>query len=293
MIIKKLNPVCVACCLLVALAPAAWGAGLWVNGDYDNFDVVNDTGQEANDFHIYFPIGTFNPNWLGDWIHGEGLWTHVDHYQNAEVEAPGDGGWEIRWTNGTTSPGQTSHFGIAMDRAHDLSDAELYWTQDGTRIGEKKSSRSSRAQSEGPFEYSDSFIVELEPRASIELPLWLKRRVYTSADLITLDDLLRGGPVWTAATVLDVDPILFDEGTTIYYGFTLTPGMRSYVMMYDVYADVGGAAGPRTMTYLHSYDITPEPASGLLVAAGALAVMRRKRRKAQAPQGSNQSRSSD
>ena len=125
-------------------------------------------------------------------------------------------------------------------------------------------------------------------------PIWLKRRVNTSSDLIDLDDLLRGGPIWTRATVLDVDPILFaSEGATIYYGFTLTAGVRSYVMMYDVYADVGGAPGPRTMTHLHSYDITPEPASCLLLAAGALAMIRRKRRKAQAPQGPNRTRFSD
>ena len=295
MMIKKLNRVCVACCLVVAIAPAARGAGLWVNGDYDNFDVVNDTGETANDFHIYFPIETFNPNWLGDWVHGEGLWTHVDHYQDVDVEAPGDGGWEIRWTNGTTSPGATSHFGIAMDRAHDLSDAELYWTYDGTRIGEKKSSRSSSAQSEGPFAEFETFTVEIDapPIGSPDLPVWLRRRVNTSADLITLDDLLRGGSVWTGATVIDASPILLDEGAPISYGFTLTAGVRSYVMMYDVYADVFGSPGPRTMTYLHSYDITPEPASGLLVAAGALAVIRRKRRKARAPQGPNRTRFSD
>ena len=237
-----------------------------ITGTLSNFDVKNDTGYTANDFHLELDgVSSSDVN---------SLWT--GSYPNLAMSGSGD--LVIDWTGATTANGATAHFGVGLDGDDNPSAFNAYWTLNGAKLGTGR---------QGGFQ--DWFLsggqvqdVILNPVGSPTL--WIQRRTNTSNGLIGLGDLLVGGALWNGATLLDNQPVQLLAGASLTYNFpALGPITQQVneVMMYDVFADNSGAPGPLQMTFLNAASVVPEPGTLSLLGAGAIMVLlyawRRKR----------------
>ena len=243
-----------------ALATRAYGQKMVVNEELTSFTAENNSGQDANDFHVI--LKGVSPNEVGHFWTGEAP-GHPGSYPNAAVTATGDG-CKITWTGSTTADGSHGRFGFGIDGDANITGGYLAWTQDGTEIETSADITTLWDFKYTPHDPNDPNTPDPNEacvRANIENtydePMWVKRRVVMLDTVVTLEDLEPGGSVWQQTTWIDSTPILLDPCDSISYDFTPEPNTQSAVMGYHVYPDDFGTPGPIKLTYLNAATLAP------------------------------------
>ncbi|HVP12348.1 MAG TPA: PEP-CTERM sorting domain-containing protein [Phycisphaerae bacterium] len=250
--------------LTAALAATSAQAQPSVRNTYWNFDVVNHTGTWANDFHV--EVQGVDPNQVSDY-YTPGGWT--------VAEGGGSGYTDVDWDGpgAYVAAGATEHFGMGFHDNAVVTGTTMNWTQDGVSIGSTGPARSKWTIWEG-----GSWDVDNTVWNDFGSAIWVKRRVNTSGMIINLNDLQVGDPLWITGTWLDTTPMRLLSGqSTPTHTWVWQLAIPSYVMMYEIYGDVGGQIGQLEATWLTGAVVLPEPATGvMLLVLGGLALLRRR-----------------
>jgi hypothetical protein len=98
--------------------------GIEVIGALSNFDVVNNSGQDANDFEI--ELGSVEPDDIKGTFPGFGD-------ADPEITDTGDG-VKIRWAGNDIPAGSMEHFGVRLKDGTQTESATASWTKDGALI---------------------------------------------------------------------------------------------------------------------------------------------------------------
>lgn len=105
------------------LEPHAQGA-VNIIGSYSNFDVVNNSGQNANDFELV--LGNVKPGDITSTFPGFGD-------SDPDITAEGKG-TKIRWEGSDIPADQMEHFGVRLKDGVQAESATATWTKDGELI---------------------------------------------------------------------------------------------------------------------------------------------------------------
>lgn len=245
---------------IAGVASTAAAQNRWISGTLSNFDVWNNTGQDANDFHVV--LEGIDPSDIGNLYTGD--------YPNVTVADTGTG-TSLTWTGSTTPSGSAAHFGFTLNGNVNFTSASFQWTMDAV-VTDDIPDAAQQWRLGGTLVNID----DITNRS--QSSLWIQRRVNTALGQVDLNDLLMNGLLWNTATLIDPNPLLIDPDNTLLYEFDGTEPAPYYdVMMYDVYADDNNLPGDLLMTFLNASQIMPEPTSLALLGLGGLVLMRRRR----------------
>ncbi len=193
-------------------------------GTASNFDVMNHTGQQANDFEV--KLGGVKPNQV------KGTYTGALGY-NTSSTTESTGGTTIRWTGGTTAPGVKSHFGYVLPKDVAATSVEMTWTKDGVVISTLPSSPQT-------FKVKDSGGIQAVVTNNSVEPMLVQRSVAMLPTIIPLDDLNVANPYLASMLVpIDPAPILLGPHQDLVYDFESPPeAIQALVFAYGVHFDM-------------------------------------------------------
>ncbi len=231
-----------------------------VTGTLSNFDVVNTTGQEANDFDVV--LGGVAPGDIDSLYTGD--------YPNVSV-MPASGGTRIRWSGSSTPPGGFAHFGLTLAGDVDPVAVQMNWTFNGSNTGNLPD----------VWQIWNSLLSgvvqdDITNRSTVDL--LIQRRVNERVEPVSLTDLLRGGQLWNSAILIDPVPIPLPSGATALYDYDGFPMPGNVLMFYDVFTTLDPDV--RLMTFLNGAAVIPEPATlALMIGAVVMLAGRRLHRR--------------
>jgi hypothetical protein len=191
-----------------------------------NSYIWNMTGQEVNGFQIAFT--GFSPDSVGE--------INLTDYPKATVtDMQGGLGAVIDWRGGTTPPGGVSLFGNELLGDATPVDVEIWWINDDEPVGIIDVGYQSWSGFVGnPPVWVDIFVY-YETGDPNQAPISIERRINTTEDEITLNDLLVTGDLWLTAKKVDDQPVLIEPGGQITFDFPWEgQPYVNFVMMYDV-----------------------------------------------------------
>ena len=259
----------------VALAKADIYESLW------NFEVLNRTGQTANDFELTLGV---NPDQITF------LYTQPPGfkrgYPNASVQGIA-GGSLITWTGSTTPSidppdgpaglADWTHFGVGWTPPpYNAINPTFTWTANGNPIG-------PATMILGTWHTVDHNmpVFDIKPFPD---PEWVIIGIYAViGPSPKLDDLVVGGPQWEAATWLP--PLRLDTGVGWSFNFLdaypeLAGLQASYTVIVRKFGDHGGVIWEEEARSFWDVDVVPEPGAMTLAGVGlailALKVFRRR-----------------
>lgn len=118
------------CAVGLIVAPAGVVAQTTIFHDpFLNWDFINFTGQEVNDFEVVVA----NPNYVPPAVYTGGL--GFPNFSRSVGDFSPEPGLEtmLRWSGRSFAPGAIAHVGAAMMGSGRILDA--YWTRDGQKVG--------------------------------------------------------------------------------------------------------------------------------------------------------------
>jgi len=265
-----------AATMTVSSAKADIYESLW------NFEVLNRTGQTANDFELTLAVNPSQITFLYTQPPG-----YKHGYPNVNVQ-PNAGGSLITWTgsttpsiiptNGPASLGDWTHFGVGWTPPpYNAVDPTFTWTADGNPIG---SATMILATWHTVEHNMPVFTIKPFPD-----PEWVIIGIYAVlGPSPKLDDLVVGDPQWNGATWSAA--FRLDTGVGWSYNFNdafpeLAGLQASYTVIVRKFGDDGGVIGFEEARSFWDVDVVPEPSAMTLAGAGlamlALKVFRRQR----------------
>ncbi len=189
-----------------------------------NFDVVNRTGQHANDFHV--TLQGVTPDQVGPT-----LW--LGSYPHAETTAV-PGGTRISWRGSGTPPGGREHFGYNLIGANTRATGiEMEWTRDGVSIGRVPAADHSWKPISG-----GGLVSEITLGESFRFDeIFVLRSLARLPGNVFLEDLLVDGPAGKAAERIDPEPVQIGPGQTLELEVSGRSWIdESVVVIYDLWS---------------------------------------------------------
>lgn len=177
----------VICMLVIAILLLVGGATTWAqqsifHDPFLNWDFINFTGVDTNDFEIVVA----KPNWTPSQVY-TGFFPDFTTRPDA-----GSGGTVLSWSGNLVAPGQIAHVGAAMMGSGSIVDA--YWTKDGEKVGPSLAIVYERTQV-FPFpDRSEAIAMNLQVASTFQGTAGLQNiRTFSDlpADFLGLDDLTR------------------------------------------------------------------------------------------------------
>lgn len=261
-----------ALCALILLVSSTAQQPPQIEGSLSNFDVWNRTVFIANDFEVF--LDGIVPGSICDVYNGA-----FNPFSPPDASVTQEGsGTVIRWgppeDGSQVNPGGMGHFGFQIKGNLQPLGTIFRWSQNGEPLGPRVKTdglvwNAAPAGNGGdggvvkPDEREDSGGFEGAPRNARMLAIegtvpnrstsdtyWVQRRINTSSNKVTLDDLLVGEPLEQSATLLDPRPIPIAPGDELTHVFTLPAGNFA-VMIVDFYdSDPDGNIGEIQGTWL-------------------------------------------
>lgn len=234
-----------------------------IQGTLSNFDVWNNTGAMANDFHIGLsgiPTTAIGGLYTGD-------------YPSVNVASDGMGGTNLTWEGSTTAPGDFAHFGLTIDGNLNPTAVQMNWTFNGMNIGKIPDAWQRWLELTSGIVQDDIF------NNSNDV-LWVQRgiNIVPAGQAISLDDLLVGGELWETRDLIDSGPIPLFPGESLLWDFNTDPSIGAVVMMYEVFDQApGGGPGNPVITFLNAA-VVPTPGAITCFGLAGLVASRRRRR---------------
>lgn len=173
--------------LVIAILLLVGGATTWAqqsifHDPFLNWDFINFTGVDTNDFEIVVA----KPNWTPPQVY-TGYFPDFTTRPDA-----GSGGTVLSWSGNSVAPGQIAHVGAAMMGSGSILDA--YWTKDGEKVGPSLAIVYERTQV-FPFpDRSEAIAMNLQVASTFQGTAGLQNiRTFSDlpAELLGLDDLTR------------------------------------------------------------------------------------------------------
>ncbi len=296
---------CTAAMAMILLGPASAQAQIdnQLIQVLQNFDVVNRTGLEVNDFEITFGGGVVPGDILQS---GSGLtqqpWT------NAPYLLPPLTGWVPPSVTAGTSPGETTvkwgpepgnppsswlspgsmlHFGVTLLNGRVPEYVCMHWTFDGQPIYEGGNPNMPLTITPDPpiYDPSGNLVVRTVNQVCGEGEFgpedrWIQRYVGVVDRSLDLHELVIGDPVLGLTSLADPAPILLtaEQSVDLVLPTLSTSGNSGAIVWYDVFEDDGGAPGDLVGTSYFGFNFraVPEPSSlglaGMLL--GMIALVR-------------------
>lgn len=238
-----------------------------------NMNLFNYTGTAANDLEIRLSGITsaqVNSSACGGFYNGA--------FGTNPTVTDVTGGVVISWAGATISNGQAVQVGYNLLGNPAISNYSVTWTFNGVPIPPMPNTPLGGFQH---WVFNGARWVTTDVLTNFDTsPMWVQRSVLTTAGVVTIDQLLAGGALDRASTLIDLSPLLLLPGNTLQYDFSMTPGLTSSsVMIYRLYSDIAGAPGVMTSTYFNSLAYVPEPASLALFGLGLSVLVMTKRPK--------------
>lgn len=234
--LRILAIVVVSALLMLFAAPlTAQPAGvLTLRDTMSNFDVVNNTGVVANDFHLR--------------VEGVPASQIASLYNNPAfappVVIPFPGGFEVHWNPAgpasVTPPGAIRHFGVRFWGNPDPTRIRIcmWWTRDGVRI-------TAGQNPTLPWQIWDPCRRRIVDVIRIQdwnrRPFLIRRRVLRLNRAIRLEELTADGPLWREARPIDPAPVLVQPDEELAFD--------------DPALDVGGTSWARPTGLLLGYEV--------------------------------------
>lgn len=271
-----------------------------------NFDVVNNTGQEVNDFQVTY--GNTAPS---DILQGgSGLtlqpWTNAPHaphflagWDPSVTPGPGPGETTVKWGPGSSgnrflAPGQSLHFGATLLNGHVPSDICMTWTRDNVPIhtGGDPNLPITIIPEPAIYDPNGNLVVQTVNQVCADSAFpptnrWVQRFVRSVDRELNLQELVIGNPVLDLSTQVDAAPILLAPDQSIDLAMPSLPpsptGISGAIIWYSVYEDNNGAPGQLVGTSYYglnfAVEMIPEPSTTTLCifASAAFGVFRSKR----------------
>jgi len=289
--------------VLLMAAPAARGEVVW-HDPWLNWDFINTLTMTVNDFAIVVddPDGTFNPdpNDPNQVLIGMPFPFFAVSSQFADYDGDGDLDTMLKWSGADVVPDSFAHGGLYMLGSGLVLDA--FWSINGTKVGWSTPITYERTRiDDDPAVHMELTIAsgffkdEANPYWPNQEAGWMHIRTFVNipAELLSLEDLNRGLELDVLKEMdLEVPPVDAETGLPIGYEDTIWGVPDSF---FDVFlADIPPEfASPEYEALLYAEVVSqgevvgqfwnlnpqsPEPAALSLLALGALALIRRRRR---------------
>ena len=202
-----------------------------VEGSLTNFNMVNNTGSNANNFEI--ALAEVTPSEI------TGFYTNPN-YGNPTITTTGTGVL-VTYANPQhpTAPGATEHFGVRMADSSLISANTLttYWTEDSIASPTMAwpTISSSVVDVNGVQEMQD--VISLS--ASATTAAWVQRSANWVPGAVAPGNLMPTDPIITGATLIDPSALLIlpGEDLTLDSPIPNEAGEMSRILAYDVYGD--------------------------------------------------------
>lgn len=292
----RLLTIVMAVVVLFGASAAQAGDPVW-HDPWLNWDFINGTGVVVNDLDIIVDSPTFSPN-LGNPNQAWAAPFPNIASSNGDFDGDGDTDTKIRYSGAVINPGQTAHGGLYMLGSGAVLDA--YWTNNGVKVGASTAITYELTRVEGdPDLYMELNIAPgffADPLNAGSEAAWTNIRTFvnlpatelnlpdlnSSLDLSTLAAFevtpKLGGPL--GPDILPTDIILanIDSSPIDIFLANIPPEFSNENYEALLVADVLNQ--PTLIgTFWNVNPQSPEPATMGLLGVGALALLRRKRRK--------------
>ena len=240
------------------LTTNGWGASI-VKG---NWDIVNKTGQQANDFHID-AYSDSNLKFVKSVNGAFGTFNHGQSIFNPLVK-------QYDWSNGIVPNGGITHIGLELsqDAANAINIQQAFWTLNGVKIGGfVKLAGFEVVPPAGNLNVRVRLMNETPP-GEPNIPIFIRNASWRVNNAPTpLEDLLYNGIGPTTPT--PTPNFRIDSFFDVFPNLPLQNG-DYFLLQGQVYGDEAGTDLIGNFVYEHEH--IPEPASLLLVGAGLLAL---------------------
>ena len=231
-----------------------------------NFDVVNNTGTEVNDFEITFGGGVAPADILQS---GSGLtqepWTNAPYapffltgwIPPTIATGPATGETTVKWGPEPGSPpsswlfsGSTLHFGVTLLNGRVPEYVCMHWTFDGQPVYSGGNPNMPLTITPDPpiYDPSGNLVVRTVNQVCGEGEFgpedrWIQRYVGVVDRSLDLHELVMGDPVLDLTSPADPAPILLtaEQSVELVLPTLSTSGSSGAIVWYDVFTDDNGA----------------------------------------------------
>ncbi len=227
---RKLVVLAVAC---MAMAPLS--ALAQVSGYLSNFNIVNNSGQDANDFELY--LGGISPAMITSTWWGGG-------FNQPQITNLGTGSL-VHWQGGTVHNGDIAHFGVHIAGDVQPRPVTYSWTYNGKVI-------SSVPPTWQGWDFNGPKYDVIQNWSSGTI--FVQRRYVLYSGQLQLGDLMRDSPIWNSGTIIDPAPVPVPPGGTLRFQFPQSSDPNVfYVLMYDE----TDSSGRLVRTFLNAAQAVP------------------------------------
>ncbi|HDZ21417.1 hypothetical protein LCGC14_0333440 [marine sediment metagenome] len=292
----RILTIVMAVVVLLGASAAQAGDPIW-HDPWLNWDFINQTGLAVDDLDIIVDSPTFSPN-LGNPNQAWSMPFPAIGSSTGDFDGDGDTDTKITYSGAVINPGQTAHGGLYMLGSGAVLDA--YWTLGGVKVGASTAITYEQTRVEGdPDLYMELNIAPgffLDPLNAGEEPAWTNIRTFVNlpAELLNLPDIGSGLDLGTLAAYEVTPKLGGPAGPDILLSDVITANLDSSpidIFLANIAPEfsnenyeallVATVLNQPTVigTFWNLNPQSPEPATMGLLGVGALALLRRKRRK--------------